>query len=96
MSDPELLSWLQHMNFRDHDAFDGLGDHEVIQFLRQSIITLEWCVTRYPTSHDFPHTCERVGMKPGSTIEERIAQARELYRRDPELLALLPDVLEER
>ena len=95
MSDAEVLAWMKHMNFRDHAAFDEMGDDETVQFIRQTSAALDGYAVRYVHSHDFPAACDQNGIVPGSTIEEKITQARRLFRENTELVSILPSLLEE-
>lgn len=94
MSDADLLTWLQKMDFRGHAAFDGMEDNDVVRFLRQSAGVLDDSVVRYTHSADFPIVCRQAGVEPGSRVEKQIELARRFFCEDPVLSSFLPDLLE--
>jgi len=92
-SDAEVLAWLNAMDFRDHSAFDGMSDQEVIQLIRKNDVVMASYTERYANSGDFTVVCRQAGMEPSDNIEERRAQARRLLCEDPILKSLLSEIL---
>lgn len=93
-TDDELLAWMRHMGFRDHAAFDGMSDDEVIQTIRRNEQIMAGHMNRYPRSHDFSVAFQNAGMTPSQDPETLRAQIRTLFRTDAELNAIIPEMLE--
>jgi len=94
-SDEELLTWLQHMEFRDHVAFETMSDAEVIQFVRTNEQILVGCMDRYPRSGDFTVAFANAGMTPSQDPTALRGQIRTLFSKDPELRAILPEMIQQ-
>lgn len=81
------------MDFRDHSAFDGMSDQDVIQLIRKNDAVLASYAERYADSGDFAVVCRQAGMEPSDNIEERRVQARRFICEDPLLKSLLSEFL---
>jgi len=96
MPDAALLSWLKKMEFRDHAAFDGMSDDDVVRYIRESANELDDYAARYAGSDDFPSACDQMDIQPSTDVRERIMQARRIFHEDPVLASLLPNLLEKK
>lgn len=92
-SDEELLAWLQHMEFRDHVAFETMSDAEVIQVIRRNEQILGDYVDRYPRCDDFSVAFQNANMTPSPDPAVLRGQIRKLFCEDPELRAILPEMI---
>lgn len=78
MSDAGLLAWIKHMGFREHDAFEGMQDAEVVRLLRRNEELIARQIARYPRSDDFKATID----SPSADPDELVQQIRKLFRED--------------
>ncbi|MDD5041585.1 MAG: hypothetical protein PHX87_03890 [Candidatus Peribacteraceae bacterium] len=88
--DEQVLAWMKHMGFRDHDALEGMRDDEVIRLIRRNEAIVTHMIERYPRSDDF-HA--NIG-KPSTDPEALRQQVRQVFAEDPELRFALVAALE--